>query len=427
MTTSLRLPRRHWLAVVLLAAAAPLGVIGAPSARAATPCEQADHIAVSVSPSTPAVGQDLTVKAVAKDASNHTCVASGYGLWNDNAGALAPVTPYTQVLFLNGVATFTAHLDKPLHNEVINVFFYLGDGKSRKFNVLGPLDHLTTSIPSGNKVGTPFNITLTARDAVNNLLTGYTGALSWNDSAGVLPSPSPFAGGVSKTSISLSSPVRSDRLTITTGGLSVTRSLNVIGPVTKLDLHAPTSVAPATPFKIVASARDAAGNVVPDYNASASWSDSAGSLTPSTPSAFLKGVSTTSAQFPAPVKSDVVTLTAGGLSAHRTVSAVGPFNHVEIAWTPASVAFDCSSATGSVVARAVDAAGNLVTSYNDPSPTWFLEGSGLPGDLTPAEPAPFVAGVSNNPSVAITPAYIRTLTLAVTTGKTWNGVAIRGV
>jgi hypothetical protein len=334
-------------------AAALLAVVGAPSAGAITTVPA--QIAVTLSPSSPAVGQDVRVTAVAKDSLGQTMTSfSVPASWSDRSGALSPGAPAD---FVNGVSTTVAHIDRAFHGDVISVTAGT-TGTSRAFNVLGPLDHLTTSIPSGPKVDTPFNVTISARDAVNNLLTGYTGALAWSDSAGALPAPSAFAGGVSTTSVQLANPVHNDRLTITTGGLSVTRSFNVIGPVTKLDLSAPSSVAPATPFKIVASARDAAGNVVPDYNAPASWIDSAGALTPSTPSAFVKGVSTTVAQFPTPVTPDVVTLSTGAFSAHRTITAVGPLDHVALTWTTASAGYLCSSVTGSLVARAVDAALN---------------------------------------------------------------------
>jgi hypothetical protein len=366
-----KLRRSRWLAVALLVGSALLILGGAPSARA--DFTWPDHVVVSVSPSAPSVGQDITVKAVAKDASGDTSGLTGTGTWYDSAGALATALPLTYIQFENGVATIVAHADKPLHNDVINVHFGPASGTSRAFNVLGPLDHLTTSIPSGLKVNSPFAITLSARDAANNLLTGYTGALSWSDSAGAVPSPDPFSGGVSKTTVQLANPVRSDRLTISTGGLSVARSLSVIGPVTKLDLQAPTSVAVATQFKVVSLARDAAGNLVPDYSAPASWSDSAGAITPSAPSDFVKGVSTTIAQVPAPVKSDVVTLASGGMSGHRTLNAVGPVDHFAVAWKPGNVASDCSSATGSVVVRAVDVAGNVVTSYNSSSAGWYIE------------------------------------------------------
>ena len=83
---------------------------------------------------------------------------------------------------------------------------------------------------------------------------------------------------------------------------------------------------------------------------------------------------------------------------------------------------DCSSASGSLVARAVDAVGNVLTSYNDPSPSWFLEGATTGQGISPAAPAPFTAGVSNNPEVTIAPpSRLSGLTIWVLTlGRVWT-------
>ena len=409
----------------LVLAAALLFVVGPPAARAITAVPS--QIVVSVSPSSPAVGQDVTVTATAKDSSGGTFTGySAPASWSDSSGTLSPSTP---VGFVNGVSRTVARIDRPFRGDVISVTSG-STGKSRAFNVVGPPDHLSTSMSSGITVGTPFTVTVSARDAANNLVTGFAGPATWSDSAGALASSTPndFVAGVSKTSVQSSAPVRGDRLTVDAGGLSaVSGAFNVVGPATHVEVLAPSSPPAGTAFKITAHARDAAGNIATGYNGPATWTETSGTLTPAAPNDFVAGTSTTTVQVPVAFKSDLVTLTSGGFSARRTFNVFGPLHHIAFTWTPTNVPIDCSSATGSLVARAVDAAGNVLTNYNDPAPTWFLEGA-TEQAIAPTAPAPFVAGVSNNPSLTITPpSRMSILTIwLISEGKVWPVIVCGG-
>jgi hypothetical protein len=245
------------------------------------------------------------------------------------------------------------------------------------------------SAPGSAQQGAAFTVTVSARDAANNLLTGYAGPAEWKDIAGALPgNPSDFAAGVSKTSVTISQPVRGDRVTASSGGVQGTSgAFSVAGAVDHLELSAPSSAPAGTTFTITARARDAAGNLVKGYAGPATWSDSAGQLAPGAPADFSAGVSTTTARVLAPVHNDVITLSSGGVAAQRKINAVGNVDHFD-ARVPSTVAVG-TPFTLTVSAR--DAAGNVVPDYASAGAThWFPGGFPTDGGLL----ADFVKGVS---------------------------------
>jgi hypothetical protein len=403
------------LGASLAVAVAALCLAGVPSAGAATIVPS--QYVFTLSSRSPAVGQDITVTVVAKNSTGHTYTSwSGPATWSDASGTLSPAAPGD---FVNGVSTTVAHVDVPFHNDVISIRSG-STGQSAKFNVVGPLDHLRVRVPPSNGVNTPFTVRATAQDAAGNLVKSFAGSATWSDGRGALASfaPSDFVAGVSTTSVQSPTPLRADRVTISSGALSATSgAFSVIGPATRLKLSAPSSVPVAGAFRITARALDAAGNVATGYNAPAAWSESSGTISPAAPSAFVAGVSTTTVRVPVAFKADVVTLTTGGLSATGMVDVIGPFDHVALTWTPSSPPdVRCTSATGSLVARAEDVAGNVLTGYTDTADYWFIE-FGQAGDtISPGAPAPFLGGVSTNPSVSVDATGLSVVSLWVVSG-----------
>ena len=408
--------RLGWLGTSLAIAAALLPLTGVPSARAATAVPS--QFVFTLSSRSPAVGQDITVTVVAKDSLGRTYTSwSSPATWSDSSGTLSPTTPGD---FVNGVSTTVAHVDAPSQNDVISIASG-STGKSPKFNVVGPLDHLHVSVPGSDSVNTPFTVKATAQDAVGNLVKSFAGNATWTDGRGALASftPGNFVAGVSTTTVQSPTPLKDDHVTISSGGLSATSgAFNVVGPPVRLALSIPPSASVASPFTITSRVLDGAGNVASGYNAPAGWSEASGTISPAAPSDFVAGVSKTTVQIPIAWKSDVVTLTTGALTASRTINVLGPFNHVALTWTPSSPPILCTSATGSLIAHAEDVAGNVLTGYNDAADYWLLE-FGQAGDtISPAAPAPFVAGVSTNPSVTVNATGLTGLTLwLVTEGK----------
>ena len=149
------------------------------------------------------------------------------------------------------------------------------------------------------------------------------------------------------------------------------------------------------PFTVTASARDAAGNPIGDYNAPATWSNLDGGLAPAAPADFVNGISTTTDTIDHRPTTRGSRFESGGVSGHsEPFEVLGPAS-LDVHFVDpmeAGVPF-----TVTVFAR--DAAGKKMTTYQGTA-TW----SDLSGTLSPAAPARFVNGVSTT-EATITQAF----------------------
>jgi hypothetical protein len=131
-----------------------------------------------------------------------------------------------------------------------------------------------------------------------------------------------------------------------------------------------------SPFTVTAQAVDSAGNLVKSYNATATWSDLSGHLSPATPSSFVNGISKTSATVSNPYHGDRITIVSGGKSTPTSAfDVLGPL--ASIAVTVPSTLTHGVPFTVRAVAR--DSAGSKITTYTG-SATW----SSVSGGLSPA-------------------------------------------
>jgi hypothetical protein len=346
---------RILLAVAALALAVP----------AAARAEGPDHFAISISPRPVKAGQPVTVKAVAKDAAGATLTGfSGPATFSDAKGELA------QPAFASGVASALVKFSEPIRGDAIKV---AGGGiasSGAPFNVLGPVQSLDVLVPARSEAGAPFTATIYARDAAGSVVPDYAGTLSWSDTARALDAtqPAAFVNGVSTTTVPSTAPVAGDVLAVRSGGLGAeSRRFSRVGPLDHLEVSVASSVAAFEDFTVVARARDAVGNLVTSFTGPATWSDVSETLAPAAPSDFVAGVSTTAARLGAAHSDDVITLTAGGLTARsRTFDAYGDASNVVITGVPAGPRV---AVPFTLAARVVDEVGNTITGY-DGSGTW---------------------------------------------------------
>jgi hypothetical protein len=226
--------------------------------------------------------------------------------------------------FVDGVSTTSATISVPAHDNRVTVSSVGFSGRSKQFNVLGPVVGFEPRVTTPVVAGSPFTVTVFAVDAAHNRLGGYSGPATWSDRSGALTpaTPSPFLDGVATTSATIPTPFHDDRITVISGGLSGrSTQFGVHGPLAGFHFRIATPVSAGSPFTVTVFARDAAGNRLKSYSGPAIWSDRSGALSPATPSAFVDGVSTTSATIAVPAHDERITLTSGG----RTGSS-GQFN-----------------------------------------------------------------------------------------------------
>jgi hypothetical protein len=340
-------------------------------------------------------GAPVTVTATALNRSGDRM--TGYNApaaWSDTNDDLSPATPTN---FVSGTSTTTATLPTPAHGEVMMVTSGGITGLSDPFDVIGPFAAINVSVPTRATASVPFTVQATATDSAGNTLTAYNAPATWSSLDGHLSpaTPTSFVDGISTTPATVPRSFKNDRVTVTSGGISgQSTPFDVIGPTT-ITFKMPGRAAAGVPFTITAYARDANGQVLTNFSSSATWSDLSTQLSPAAPANFVNGVSTTTATISSPWKDDRITITSGGVSATTGAFAVvGPFASITVSVsTPVT-----ATSSFTVVARAVDAVGNLVTTYNAPA-AW----TAVSGGLAPASPPNFVNGVSKSTATISAP------------------------
>jgi hypothetical protein len=371
-----------------------------------------DHFDVQMPTSVPG-GSPVAVKAIARDsAGNLVSGFAGTANVQDRAGLLAAPTA---VSFSGGVGQATLQFSGPTSSDQLLLGFGGVSGMSSPFKVIGPVDHIDVSVSSSATTASPFTVTARAHDALGALVTSYNGPASWSDKSGAVrpAAPGDFVAGVSTTTVSEPQPFHADVITITSAGaFGSSKAFNVVGPFDHMTFsHVPSTMYTGTSVKLTAYARDAANNLVPSYAGAADWSSGIDEANGGTFPPFVGGVSHTTAQLSAPEHQSQWLLTAdpvpGNPLALKTtltqpIDIIGPVDHYQLTWTRTDGLTGCSSVTGSLLAKALDAAGNVVTNYQESRLVWYPapDETLIPGTTTPDVPAPFVNGVSWSPQLS---------------------------
>lgn len=301
-------------------------------------------IATISSPQT--AGTPFSITITAKDASGNTVTSfNGKADLSISGGNLSPDSTAN---FSNGVVVQSVTATKAQSDAVISVTSGSSTGQSNAFNINpGALSQFAIStIASPQTAGTPFEITITAQDANQNTVTGFTGTVSIMPSAGTLtPSSSgSFIAGVRTEQITV--PTTQSNLTITVSGSGAQGTSNAFnvnpGPlakfaVTATDGGAISTQTAGTPFNIKIVAQDANDNTVTGFTGTVTISDLTGTITPTTSTSFAAGVlASQQVSINQSRSTDVITVSSGGATGSSNSFAVnqGALHHVLIRTAP---------------------------------------------------------------------------------------------
>jgi hypothetical protein len=157
-----------------------------------------DHFAFNTISSPQAAGTAFSVTITAKDLGGNT--VSSYTGTNALTVSSGTINPTSTAAFVSGV--WTGQVTLPQSGTGISISTSGGgkSGTSNSFNVnAGVATTLAVSSGTSQVAGTPFSITVTAKDANGNTATGYTGTVHFSTSdSGVsvsLPSNYAFQSG----------------------------------------------------------------------------------------------------------------------------------------------------------------------------------------------------------------------------------------
>ncbi|HJQ40358.1 MAG TPA: hypothetical protein VKB93_24705, partial [Thermoanaerobaculia bacterium] len=245
-------------------------------------------------------------------------------------------------------------------------------------------------------------VTVTALDASNATVTGYTGTVHFtSSSAGTLPSDYTFTGGdagshtfsVTLTTNGPQSITATDTVTPSITGTANTTVNAAPQVATHFSVTAPASVTNGVPFNVTVTALDASNVTVPGYTGTVHFtSSSAGTL----PSDYtFTGGDAGSHTFS-------VTLTTNG---SQTITATDMAN-ASITGT-ASVAVSCPSVPAAVVTASAFVCANSTGNNASASPAGVYNWSITNGVITSGQGTSSItysAGASGNVSLTATPA-----------------------
>lgn len=190
---------------------------------------------------------------------------------------------------------------------------------------------LVISVPASTTAGSPFDVTVTAMDNSGNVLTGYTGTVTFTSTdphPGVLPTDytftaadqgtHTFSGGVTLfTAGAQTLTVQDTANTSFTGSATIAVTA---APADHLLVTAPSTVVAGTPFDVTLSALDPYGNVDPNYSGTVTWTSSDTDPGVVLPAAYtFQPTDTGTHPFPA----GVTLITAGDQTLTATDTATG--------------------------------------------------------------------------------------------------------
>ncbi|MCW3060670.1 MAG: hypothetical protein JWQ02_2491, partial [Capsulimonas sp.] len=221
---------------------------------------------VLTAPNPTQVGAVFNVTVTAKDALGNT--ATGYAgtvhLTSSDTAAILPA----DAMQTNGVGTFRVILrttGRPTITATDTVNSAI-TGAVAITATAGPAARFVLSAPSSTPVGGAFNVTVTAKDALGNTVTGYAGTvhLTSSDRSAILAADATLTNGVGTFQVTLKTTGRPTIAATDTVNSAITGSAAVMvnaAVATRLLMSAPVTVKAGSEFSLMATAKDAYGNI----------------------------------------------------------------------------------------------------------------------------------------------------------------------
>jgi Peptidase family C25/Right handed beta helix region len=257
------------------------------------------------------------------------------------------------------------------------------------------LHHFAINTIPTQTAGTAFNITITAKDASNVTVTTFTGTVNLSTTAGTItPTTSgAFSNGVLTQSVTVTQSGAGKTISVNDGSghtaTSNTFTVNV-GALHHFAIGNITTQTAGAAFNISLTAQDLNNNTVTSFNGTVGMSTTAGTITPTTSSAFTSGTRTQS-----------VTVAQAGTG--KTISVNDSGGH-----------------TGTSNTFTV---GNTYTWNGSASSNWNTAANWTPATVPSSSndvdlPA---SGVTNNPTLSSAPISINNLIIAAGRTLTLSG------
>src|SRR5438552_7329793 len=366
------------------------------------------HFAVTGAPVSTTAGSTFSLTVTAQDAFNNT--VTGYTgqihFSSTDAPAVLPAN-YTFVggdngshIFTNAVTLKTAGPQTVSVNDTTTPAITGTTGRI----AVNPAPAVTFSVsaPASAAAGAAFDLTVTAKDAYNNVATGYLGTAEFtsNDAHAVLPldytflasdnGTHTFFNGAILTTSGARTITATDTVTASITGISGTIAVNPASAAT-LSVTAPAVATAGTAFDVTVTVKDAFENVVTGYLGTVHFTSSDGSavlpanyafqVTDAGAHTFTGGVTLTTAGIQTVTATDTVNGAIHGTSGSILVSAAAA---AAVEYVNPDTSSLSSGSARAFTARVRDNFGNTVTGYV--GDITFIAQAG-PGTVTGLPPA----------------------------------------
>jgi len=246
--------------------------------------------------STQAAGEPFQITVTAFDA--HLNIATYFTGTVDISDLTGTINPTISSNFVSGKWTGNVTITQVRQNNRITVKNTAGlqTGQSNLFNIISSsVDHFDISTISSTQVaGVQFSITITAKDADNNTVTGFTGTASLTDLTGTISPTSTgnFSNGAWTGNVTVTKSWSNNRITATSSGragqsnfFNVTH--NSLDHFEFNNISSPQIV--GFSFTITIKAKDIYSNIVTSYSSSVGLTDNTGTISPTITSSFSSG------------------------------------------------------------------------------------------------------------------------------------------
>src|SRR5207249_3522818 len=246
----------------------------------------------------------------------------------------------------------------------------------------GTLHHFAvTGAPVSTTAGSTFSLTVTAQDAFNNTVTGYTGQIHFSstDALAVLPANYTFVGGdngahtfTNAVTLKTSGPQTVTVNDTTTPAITGTSSTIAVHPgrAVTFSVSAPPSAAAGAAFDVTVTVKDAFDNVVTGYLGTVHFTSTDGSnvlpanyafqVTDAGAHTFTGGVTLTTAGMQTVTATDTGDAAIHGTSGSIMVSAAAA---AAVEYVSPDTSSLSSGSARAFTARVRDSFGNTVTGY----------------------------------------------------------------
>ena len=293
-------------------------------------------------------------------------ISPGTGTFTSSSNVLAAGQSCNMSVSISGsmIGTFTDTTSTVTSTEAGP-----GGSASASLSVIQIATHFAISAPTTAAAGAAFNFTVTALDALNNVVLAYTGTAHFTstDPAATLPADSTLINGVGTLSATLTTAgnqtvTATDTLHASVTGTSNTIAVSPAAP-THFAVTAPGTTVAGTAFSLTVTALDQFSNTTATYSGTVHFTSTDGSATLPADATLTGGVGTFSATLRVEgaqtiTATDTATASITGTSPNIAVSAASGTHFVVTAPATAS-----AGSAFALTVTAEDQFNNVVTGY----------------------------------------------------------------